>query len=486
MRSDDRPDQDRPALVLFRSDLRLRDNLALNAAVVSGRPIIPVFVRDDGVGGIRALGAARRWWLHHSLTALARQLADKGQRLIFRSGEMGAVVQTLVEETGAGLVVWNRRYDPPASAADAGMKLTLRKAGIEAHSFDGQLLHEPSQLRTGSGGAYKVYTPFWRARASSGEPREPIPAPDALRPPERLPASEDLQTWRLLPTGPDWSQGLREAWTPGEAGAHDNLDAFLENGSLGYAERRDLPAAGNTSRLSPHLAHGEITPFQLWHAVSHRKSVASAGDIEKFRKELAWREFSYHLLAQNPELARRNHTPSFDAFPWRDDPGVLAAWQNGQTGYPIVDAGMRQLWQTGWMHNRVRLVTASFLVKHLLIDWRQGEDWFWDTLVDADPANNAANWQWVAGSGADAAPYFRIFNPVLQGEKFDPNGRYVREFVPELANFPARVLHRPWRASESEFSSAGVKLGETYPVPVVDHDQARRLALDAYRSTRGE
>lgn len=479
------PTSDRPALVLFRHDLRLADNGALRAAVDGGRPVIPVFVFDEMSEGVRPIGGARRWWLHHSLEALSAALKKTGAELVLRAGPMADVAADLVKETGAEAVYWNRRYDPPAIAADTEMKSRLVESSIEAQSFDGHLLHEPWQVKTKTGGFYKVYTPFWRAMTAEIDPREPVPRPREIKPFARTVKSEKLADWKLLPEKPDWAGGLREAWRPGEDGAHQALDAFLSGPIKGYGENRDRPDFHSTSRLSPYLAHGEITPFQIWHALETRRIDAAPGDIEKFRKEVAWREFSYHLLFHNPDLGATNFNRDFDAFAWKKDPKALHGWQRGQTGYPLVDAGMRQLWQTGWVHNRVRMVVASFLVKHLLQDWRAGEAWFWDTLVDADPANNTASWQWVAGSGADAAPYFRVFNPMLQGEKFDPDGKYVHEFLPELQGLEGGDLQAPWTASKDTLSAAGVKLGTDYPVPVVDHSKARDRALEAYQEMRG-
>lgn len=475
-------DDDAPALVLFRSDLRLGDNRALAAAAATGLPVQPVFVLDEESDGVRPIGGARRWWLHRSLEALARDLSALGCRLVLRRGPMGTAVDRLVAETGSRHVFWNRRYDPPAAAADAAMKTSLRSRGVTAESFDGQLLHEPTRLKTKTGGAYKVYTPFFRALFAQDEPRPPVDRPRRLRGFEGAVASDELASWGLLPRTPDWSGGLAEAWTPGETAAQQRLDAFLGDALGDYSVSRDLPGVEGTSRLSPHLAHGEITPFQILAALRDRTSGPGA---ETFRREIAWREFCYHLLWHNPDIATRNVDRSFDNFSWRRDVKALRAWQRGRTGYPIVDAGMRELWRTGWMHNRVRMIAASFLIKHLLIDWRKGEQWFWDTLVDADPANNPASWQWVAGSGADASPYFRIFNPTLQGEKFDSDGTYVRRYVPEIATISDRKLHRPWDLPKAALDEAGVKLGTTYPVPVVEHDVARSRAMDAYRSTRG-
>ncbi|WP_336068324.1 deoxyribodipyrimidine photo-lyase [Nitratireductor rhodophyticola] len=473
----------RPVLLLFRHDLRLSDNLALCAAAETGRPIVAAFILDEESEGARPLGGARRWWLHHSLAALAEDLAKHGLKLVLRRGSMARTALALADETSAGTVYWNRRYDPAGIAADTELKASLRDRGIEAESFAGHLLHEPWQLKTGSGGPYRVFTPFWRALLDSVHPRPPADRPETLTPGREAMAGDRLEDWKLLPTKPDWATGLRETWEPGEAGARKRLAAFLDGAGAGYKARRDLMAEAGTSALSPHLAHGEITPFQIWQALEGDSGIAD-GDLQAFRREIGWREFCWHLLFHNPKLATENVNRNFDAFPWRGDDTALRHWQRGETGYPVVDAAMRQLWQTGWMHNRARMVVASFLVKHLGIHWREGEAWFWDTLVDADPASNPANWQWVAGSGADAAPFFRIFNPVLQGQKFDPEGDYVRRYVPELEALPDKHLHQPWKAPEEARGKAGVKLGDTYPRPLVDHRAARERALDAYKSVK--
>jgi deoxyribodipyrimidine photo-lyase len=459
-------------LVLFRHDLRVADNRALSAAAATGKPVVPVFLLDGHAG--RAPGAARRWWLHHSLTALGRRLSALGAPLILRRGPTVEVVAALVEATGADLVLWNRRYEPPAVDTDRALKSWLATCGIEAESFDGQLLHEPWTLRTAAGEPFKVFSAFWRAANAGPEPRAAVDPPRSLRGLRDAPQGEKLDDWGLLPAKPDWAGGLRTTWEPGEDGAQARLARFAEL-LAGYAAGRDLPARDATSRLSPHLAHGEITPFQIVQAL--REMDAPAVDKSKLLAELGWREFSWHLLFHFPELASRNFQPAFDAMGWRDDPEALAAWQQGRTGYPLVDAGMRQLWTTGWMHNRVRMVAASFLTKHLLIDWREGERWFWDTLVDADAASNPASWQWVAGSGADAAPYFRVFNPLLQAEKFDPYADFVHRHVPELAGLSASEIHRG--------GGKGVKLAAAYPVALIDHPFARQRALDAYQSMRG-
>ncbi|MFC0220125.1 cryptochrome/photolyase family protein [Pseudochelatococcus lubricantis] len=477
-------DAERPVLVLFRDDLRVADNAALAAASRSGKPVIAAFVLEGASSGARPLGGARCWWLHHSLAALNGTLATIGVRLVLRRGAMGEVVDSLVTESGADTVFWNRRYDPGAIAADTTMKAGLRNRGVAAESFAGHLLHEPSRLVTSTGGYYKVYSPFWKAVAAGPEPRDPLDVPDGLEPFAGNLASDAPDAFGLLPTKPDWAGGLRQSWTPGEAGAQARLDDFVAGALQDYAEGRDYPACEATSRLSPHLAHGEITPFQIFAALQGAGGDVSDAGAAKFRKEVGWREFCYHLLFHNPHLGTRNFQPSFNAFPWREDEEALRAWQRGLTGFPIVDAGMRELWETGYMHNRTRMIAASFLTKHLLVDWRAGERWFWDTLVDADAASNPGNWQWVAGCGADAAPYFRIFNPVLQGEKFDPEGRYVRRWLPELARLPARYIHKPWAAPPAVLAESGVRLGETYPRPIVDHRLARERALGAYETAR--
>lgn len=477
-------DDTSPCLVLFRSDLRVADNRALHAAAATGKPILPVFILDDESEGVRPRGAASRWWLHQSLEALSGEMEKLGAKLLLLKGKQNDIVHDLIERTGANTVFWNRRYDA-ACERDQELKTELQDQGLTVESFDGMLLHEPTRLTTGSGTPFKVFTPFWRALDGLGDPRDPASRPRKLRALDKTPRGDTLKSWDLLPTRPNWAKEFAENWQPGEKGAHAALDEFLDHAIDGYAKGRDLPSEPATSRLSPHLAAGEITPFQIFHALRSRKIDAPHAEIAAFRRELGWREFNHHLLFHNRDLATKNYNKSFDAFEWHHSKADARKWQQGMTGYPIVDAGMRQLWRTGWMHNRIRMVVASFLIKHLVIDWRDGEKWFWDTLVDADIANNPGNWQWVAGSGADASPFFRIFNPILQGEKFDPNGDYVRSFVPELADMPAKYIHKPWEAPKEVLAKAGVKLGNTYPVPMVDHKEARDRALSAYRATRG-
>jgi len=482
----------RPALFWFRDDLRLSDNPALRAAIDRG-PLICLYVLDTSADR-RPLGGAARWWLSRSLTALSEAISVKGGELLVLRGDPAELLPDVVERTGSSYVTWNRRYDGAAIALDKALKSRLGEAGVAVESFNANLLNEPWQVKTKADGPFKVFTPYWRAVRDSGEPSAPLAAPArlgkarlpaALR--ERALAVADLA---LEPTAPDWAGGLRKAWTPGEDGARDRLDSFLGETLAGYREARDRPDRLSTSRLSPHLRFGEISPRQTWHAtqaaLDSGNTRGSAGDVEKFFSEIGWREFSYHLLFHNPDLPSVNYDRRFDAMAWETDAAGLKAWQKGRTGYPIVDAGLRELWQTGWMHNRVRMITASFLIKHLLTDWRVGESWFWDTLVDADPANNPASWQWVAGSGADAAPYFRIFNPVTQGEKFDPKGAYVRRFVPELAELDAKFIHRPWEAPVSELKKAGIDFGKDYPKPIIALDFGRRRALDAFAALRSE
>lgn len=475
---------EKPVILWFRKDLRLDDNRALNEACASGRPVIALYIREPDDAHTGALGAAQQWWLHHSLKALDASLRKRHGQLVFLSGNALDVLRAIIKKSGAEMVFWNRRYDPPGIEIDTRIKHELQKQAIEAKSFGGQLLHEPSKLKTGGGTAYRVYTPFWRALEGGGEPEHPLDAPAKISFPTHFPDSESLDSWKLLPTKPDWAKTFSEVWTPGENAALERLDNFVNDALHGYKENRDFPAKPATSMLSPHLALGEISPARIWHATRGLSRRVPTEDIIHFRKELAWREFSYHLLCHFPRLATKNWNERFNGLEWVNNETHFAAWSRGLTGYPIVDAGMRQLWRHGFMHNRVRMITASFLIKDLMIDWRKGEAWFRDTLVDADPANNAASWQWVAGSGADASPFFRIFNPILQGQKFDPDGDYVREFVPELAKLGTKFIHRPFDAPEDVLRDAGITLGTNYPKPIIDHAAARDRALKAYNAVK--
>jgi deoxyribodipyrimidine photo-lyase len=448
-----------PAIVWFREDLRLDDNPALIAAVDSGRPLVAVYLHDDESPDVRPLGGAARWWLHQSLSSLAGSIAELGAELVLRKGPAAEEIPRLVEETGAEAIFWNRRYGAAERAVDADLKSRLRENGLEVASFAAALLFEPWTITTGSGTPYSVFTPFWRACLASPPPRAPLDEPESLPGWTGTVPSDSLDDWALEPTHPDWAGGLREAWQPGEASAHSLLQEFLDEKLAAYDDERDLPAQAATSGLSPHLRWGEISPYRVWAATDTARRGASAREAagaSRFLTELGWREFCYHVLFAAPDLVTKNWRPGFDAFPWPPlNAEALAAWQHGRTGIPLVDAGMRELWRTGAMHNRIRMVVASFLTKNLLIDWREGEQWFWDTLVDADSAANGFNWQWVAGSGADAAPYFRVFNPELQAKKFDPHGEYIRQNVPEWGT-------------------------DVYPEPIVDLAETRRAALAAY------
>jgi deoxyribodipyrimidine photo-lyase len=480
-----------PCIVWFRDDLRLSDHPALHAASQTGSPVICLYVLDEASEApqspnARPLGGAARWWLAQSLRALQTRLASVGSPLVLRKGPAAEIIAGLARETEAGAVFWNEIAHAPQRAVAGQVAAALEAIGVASQSFPGDLLVAPANIRNKDGRGLRVFTPFWRRVLASGDPPEPLPTPKTLRPVAGL-SGDPLESWRLEPAHPDWAGGLRDSWTPGEIPGQQRLGDFLATGVAGYAGERDRPDRDRTSRLSPYLRFGEVSPRQVWHAARFAAAdrPALSGDIDKFLSELGWREFCRHLLFDVPDLATRNLQVSFDTFPWRHDDQALLAWQRGRTGYPIVDAGMRELWCTGVMHNRVRMVAASFLVKHLLIDWREGERWFWDTLVDADAASNPANWQWVAGSGADAAPYFRVFNPILQGEKFDPDGAYVRRWVPELARLPAGLIHQPWRATPLELKAAQVEFGKSYPEPIIDHRKGRERALQAYATVRG-
>ncbi len=468
----------------FRNDLRLTDLPALAAAGAGGRQILPCFVLDDDAAGDWAPGGASRWWLHHSLRQLDTSLRELGSELLVLRGATAHTLIELAAQVDAGLVYCSEAYEPWARLQQRRVHDTLWAAGIEVHMEPGALLHHPEAVRTGAGEPYKVFTPFWRACRQQPEPAACLPAPKAKAfaavEISGLPESQ----WDLLPTRPNWAVGWEAIWQPGETGAAQALQNFIARALDDYSEGRDFPAANKTSRLSPHLHFGEISPRQVWHAI-RQDGNADPKAAEKFLAEVGWREFCYQLLYHNPEIPEKPFKDTFGEMPWLADEQHLKAWQRGQTGYPIVDAGMRELWQTGFMHNRVRMIVASFLTKHLLLPWQWGERWFWDTLVDADLANNSCGWQWVAGCGADAAPYFRIFNPVLQGKKFDPEGEYVRHWVPEIAGLPDRYLHAPWEAPPSLLEETEITLGDDYPSPIVDHKTARESALEAYRIVKG-
>jgi deoxyribodipyrimidine photo-lyase len=469
-----------PALVWFDRDLRLDDNPALHRAIVSNRDVVPVFIwspeEEDPPPG-----SASRWWLRQSLEDLQAALASRGSKLIVRRGPAADVLLALAAESGARHIFWNRRYEPAALARDRRLESRLHAAGIAFESCPGNLWFEPGTILNSSGRPYQVFTKFWRACLAHPGPADPYPAPSRLPAPAKWPASLALSSLHLEPER-DRARGLRQAWRPGEYGAAERMNAFGRGALAAYPARRDSPAGDATSRLSPHLQFGEISARQIWHQVCHSAPDRAAADA--WLRQIAWREFSSHLLFHFPHTVREPLRPEFRLFPWRTAPKALQSWTRGETGYPLVDAGMRQLWQTGFMHNRVRMVAASFLVKHLLIRWQEGAAWFWETLADAGLANNTMGWQWSAGCGADAQPFFRIFNPVLQGIKFDPEGAYVRRWVPELSRLPSAWIHQPWKAPAAALLDAGVRLGKVYPRPIVDHDAARERALAALALVR--
>jgi len=454
----------------------------LTAALGLGAPIVPVFIFAPEEEGPWSPGGASRWWLHHSLLRLDEQLRVAGSRLILRSGSDSLTeLRRLRDECGAGHILWNRRYEPAAIARDRHIKAELQADGAEVHSFNGSLLHEPWTVKTKTGGPFQVFTPFWRHCNALTDPEAPAPSPGHIQAPSRWPAGLGLGEWNLLPRL-NWAEGMKAAWTPGSAGAHAQLRRFLHDSLEDYPVMRDRPDSSGTSRLSPHLHFGEIGPREIWHET--RRAALATGRHSTWRQsqfltEVGWREFAYHLLYHFPTTPEHPLRDHYTAFPWKPNALHLKAWQRGLTGYPLVDAGMRQLWQTGWMHNRVRMIAASFLVKDLLQPWTDGARWFWDTLVDADLASNTLGWQWVAGCGADAAPYFRIFNPTTQAMRFDPQGAYVREWVPELARLPDEWIHQPWAAPPEVLSAAAVRLGAVYPQPIIDHAAARAAALAA-------
>lgn len=474
-------------IVWFRQDLRLQDNPALTAACQRGGAVVPVYILDEEGEGAWPIGGASRWWLHHSLAALDAALRERGSRLLLAKAPAWEVLSSLIKPGSAAAVYWNRRYEPAAIARDKDLKAKLAATGVEVKSFNASLLFEPHTIQNKSGGPFQVFTPFWRHCQTL-----PVETPvrllaGNLPAPPRWPASLELKHLGLLPKI-KWDAGLVAACMPGEAAAARRLKQFaatLES----YSVRRDLPATDGTSALSPHLHFGEIGPRQIWAAVRAQSKDSGVFPANRgaqvFLTEVGWREFAHHLLYHFPKTPAAPLREEFARFPWRKDTRQLRAWQRGLTGYPIVDAGMRQLWATGWMHNRVRMIVASFLVKHLRLSWQEGAAWFWDTLVDADLANNTLGWQWSAGCGADAAPYFRIFNPLLQGAKFDPEGNYVRRWVPELARLPADFIHQPWEAPLHVLAEAGVKMGGNYPQPIVDHGEARVAALAAFKGMRG-
>ncbi len=468
----------KPTILWFRKDLRLADNSALAAAIAVGAPIVPVFIWSPREAGHWVPGAASRWWLHQALKHLGEQWQQLGGRLVLRQGESLSVLRELIAAADAERVHWNRRYEAPLRQVDAHIKMTLRDDGIEVKSFNSSLLNEPHTVSTGGNQPYKVYTPYWK-KVRDRKIEDPIePDLDRVSSPEHFPRSESLDALSLLPKVP-WYRKFEQYWEVGEAAAWKRLQAFTNAAVDHYANDRDRPDHEGTSRLSPYLHWGHIGPRQVVAHLRAKHDLQATGP-QVYLKEIYWREFAYNVLYHFPNTPDDPLQSKYADFPWRPDAQALQAWQRGRTGYPIVDAGMRQLYETGWMHNRVRMIVSSLLVKHLLQDWREGAKWFWDTLVDADLASNTLGWQWSGGCGADAAPYFRVFNPITQGRKFDPEGAYVRRHVPELEKLPARYIHTPWEVPPSVLDSAGVELGKTYPKPLIDHKQGRERALAAF------
>ncbi len=466
-------------LLWFRLDLRLSDHPALDFAIRQGGSVVPVFISAPEEEGEWAPGGASRWWLHQSLRALDFSLRERASRLIFRQGPTEQSLFQLIEETGANSVVWTRRYEPEWMARDSRVKSLLKLKGISAESFNGTLLNEPWCIQNKSGNPFQVFTPFWKACLSMTDPEAPLPPPGPISSPASWPKSLELSVLKLEPKIP-WDATMRVSWEPGEVGAAAQLKRFAMKPISDYSEDRNHPSISGTSRLSPHLHFGEISPRQVWHAL--RAKGEKEWRASQYVTELGWREFAFHLLYHFPETPNRPLRKNFEKFPWNEKNGEpWKAWTQGETGIPIIDAGMRELWATGWMHNRVRMLVASFLVKNLRFHWIEGARWFWETLVDADLAANTLGWQWTAGCGADAAPYFRIFNPVTQGEKFDSEGTYVRRWVPELSRLPAQWIHRPSEATEAVLREAGITLGVDYPRPIVRLDVSREEALKAFK-----
>ncbi|MGI4959916.1 MAG: cryptochrome/photolyase family protein [Janthinobacterium lividum] len=478
---------DRLALLWLRQDLRLADNHALHAALAEADHVLPVFVLDQDAGRQWAPGGASLWWLHHSLASLGSAYAKLGTRLILRRGDASVIIPELARETGAESVQCGTPHEPWLRQLDETVAKALQADGRRFATHRVATLYDLDSIRSKTGTRYGIYTPFANTCRAMPDPQEPLPAPEAVAGPASLPDSDRLEDWHLLPTTPDWAGGLRDTWTPGEASAATRLHEFLDTRLDGYGTSRDIPGdPKGTSMLSPHLHWGELSATQVWYAArdaAAKLKGARAGGFERFQGELLWHEFAAYLLRHNPAMPDDPLRPAFARLPWRDDAGGLQAWQRGRTGIPIVDAGMRQLWQLGWMHNRARMITASYLVKHMLVSWQQGEAWFWDALVDADLATNSASWQWVAGTGTDSQPFFRVFNPVTQGRKFDPDGVYVRQYVPELKALPDRWLHEPWAAPDVVLKKAGIVLDRDYPRPIVGLDEGRDRALKAFRNT---
>lgn len=456
----------------FRQDLRLEDNTALFAATQNGR-VLPIYILDNEYD----MGEASRVWLHHSLVELNASLC--GTLRLF-TGKTINTIRKIIAENHIRAIYWNRCYEPQRIVCDKAIKAELIKKGTEVYDYNSSLLQEPWTILKQDNLPYKVFTPFYKkAYSENFTPRKPIPSPPKLRLVKNI-RDQSIDHLKLLPSL-SWGKRIMSNWRTGEKEAKKKLAWFSQYKLRDYEKDRNFPGQDKVSHLSPHLHFGEISPQQIWYSV---KLYGKGKNVKAFLREICWREFSYYLLYHFPDLPKRNLQKKFTHLPWKDNIDTLKAWQKARTGYPIVDAGMRQLWQTGYIHNRVRMIVASFLVKNLLLHWRYGEEWFWNCLLDADLASNSASWQWIAGCGTDALPYFRIFNPITQGRKFDSSGTYTRCYVPELKNIPNEYLFNPWEAPEQVLVKAGIVLGQTYPFPIVDFKTSRAVALSAYQSIK--
>lgn len=472
------------ALVWFRQDLRIKDNPALHHAVAKGYTVLPIYIYSEEEELAWKMGGASRWWLHHSLFSLNAALQTHRSQLSLFRGRSLPTLLALIQSTQAKALFWNRCYEPEVIVRDKNIKEIVKSQGLEVESFNGALLHEPWTIRNKSELPFQVFTPFWKNALSQTHPSEPLRIPLRIPFPEEIPSSLSLEDLSLLPSIP-WDQHFYASWKPGEDGAHQNLETFIQRAFVDYSEGRNLPAEKGTSRLSPHLHFGEISPRQIWHAFDKKFPQTTSWQSSQYLAEIGWREFAHHLLYHFPQTPTHPLRPAFEKFEWNKiDPSRLQAWKKGRTGIPIVDAGMRELWATGWMHNRVRMITASFLVKNLRYPWIEGAKWFWETLVDADLAANTLGWQWSAGCGADAAPYFRIFNPITQGEKFDSEGAYIRRWIPELGQMPSDWIHHPWEAPAEVLQKAKVTLGVHYPHPILSLSETRITALEAFKKLK--
>lgn len=468
-----------PVVILwFRRDLRLNDHTplikALKHAKETGAKILPLYIWDTLSPKTIKLGSASKWWLHYSLIDLQESLKKRSSDLILRSGPAVDVIRELTNEVNVKAIYFHHSVLPGENEIENDLATLCEEKSIDYKRFKGELLFHPSKIKTGSNTPYKVFTPFWRACLQQDLPSKPLAVPKQIPNPNHWPSSENLESWSLLPTNPNWAKGVEERWHPGESNVSKVVNNFISHAMADYKKMRDYPSITGTSKISSYLAFGNISIRGLWHTVDGKEGA------DFYQRELGWREFCYHLLFHWPEIVEQPFQEKFKTFTWEDNPELLKAWQEGKTGFPIIDAAMRQLWQTGWMHNRLRMIVGSFLVKNLRQHWHHGADWFWDTLLDADLANNTGGWQWVAGTGADAAPYFRIFNPVTQSEKFDKEGEFICEFIPELKELPVKYIHNPSEAPKEILDQAGVILGKTYPKAIVNLKESRQKALDAY------